>query len=166
MQGAAGHEAVQKPHGQRRQSLGSGNPDAGKRGKAREKPQHIQSHKEHDQSRQQLEGALKPVGQAGNAAQQPTKTAEDGTQGDVGDQPPQMVLEHGFKGGAPDTGKALTQADAAAHGQAVHRGQKPGDEEHSIAHGAVRQLGGHQQIQHAEVFQKKVEPPKSCQLEG
>ena len=168
MQRAAGHKAIQKPHLEGCQSSGPGDlrqpPDPGQR---RQQGQHIQPHQEHGASGQQLDGPLEAVAQAPNS-QQSADPTQDGTQTHIGQKPPQLILQRGSKRGLLlfDARQALTQANAAAHGHAMDRRHEPRNEEHTIAHVPLRQLGGHQDIENSKTLQQEKEAPQRQQLPG
>ena len=151
LQRPAGHQPVQQPDGK-----GAERPPGEEAGQLPAAPwqqtQHVQPHGHHGRPGQQLHRPLQAVGQGdGGGLQAHAHRAQRRAHGGIGQEPAQIIARGGLPGGLrlPDAGEALGQPDAAAHGHAVHRGQQPHHEEHPIAHGAVRQLGGGQVVENS-----------------
>ena len=165
LQRAAGHKAVQEANAEGGQPLWP--PEfhfqTGQFRQPRQKGKHIQPHNQHCRTGQQFQRSLEAIAQAANAPQQPTQRTKDDTQADIGNHPPQLIVQHGSKGCFFHPCQTLAQTDAAAHGNAVNRGKQPCHKQHSIAHGVICQLGGNQRVQQAEPFHHKVQPPQCSQ---
>ena len=151
LQRAAGHQSIQQPNGK-----GADGPPGKEAGQMPVAPwqqaQHVQPHVHHGRPCQQLHRPLYAVGEGDGRGLQPHSCrAQHRANGGIGQEPPQIIPQRGPPAGLRLThaGKALGQPDAAAHGHAVHRGQQAHYEEHPIAHGAVRQLGGGQVVQNS-----------------
>ena len=121
--------------------------------------QHIDAHDDHEHTGNDLDDALERGGKtaAGAAAQEHAHQTQNKAYQRIGDHTAQ-VIPHGTQTvGLTFFGQALGKVDAAAHGDAVHGSDQADDEQHSVAHGAVCQLAGHQQVQHTGIIHQQIQ---------